>query len=85
MASFVNPKLWSAAFWFLLLCRHCGIFEMLVWEHQCIISDLERSGEGSIELVAWGQKYIILILERSGDGSNKWKLFYSAWVVESRG
>ena len=40
----------------------------------CIISDLERSVDGSIEIVTWGQKYIKLNLERSGEGSNKWKL-----------
>ena len=63
MASFVNPKLWSAAFWVSGYCFciiHCGIFEMLAWESQCITSDLEGSGEGSIELVAVGTKILYL-------------------------
>ena len=34
---------------------------MFSWECQCINSDLERSGEGSIELVAWGDFFLWLL------------------------
>ena len=70
LAAFVNPELWSAMFCvsdFCFCIMHRDMFEMVVWGHQCIIFDLERSGEGSIEMVVWGRHCIIFDLEKSGE------------------
>ena len=64
MAAFGNPELWSAAFWFSVFSyciMHCGIFEMIAWEHQCFVCffNLGRRDDGSVEMVVWGCKCII--------------------------